>query len=72
MKSARISTEFSPVPATTGRRATRALWAVAPPVEKRAADDLGHETEVVRALSLAVPISLLLWVPLIWTAFRVL
>ncbi|MDF0489856.1 hypothetical protein PX554_17105 [Sphingomonas sp. H39-1-10] len=62
------SAEYSSLPARITRRARRSVWTSAPVATSEAAFDLSHETEVVRALSLAVPISLLLWAPLIWLA----
>ena len=49
------------------RALPRPMWRGAP-IRRPVATDLGHETEVIRALTLAVPISLALWVPLIWAA----
>ncbi|RZF64461.1 hypothetical protein EWE75_10955 [Sphingomonas populi] len=60
------SAEYCSLPARITRPAQRSVWTSAPVAKPSAANDLGHETEVMRALSLAVPISLLLWAPLIW------
>lgn len=60
------SAEYSSLPARISRRAQRSVWTSAPVAKPNAMNDIGHETEVMRALSLAVPISLVLWAPLIW------
>ena len=60
------SAEYSSLPARITRRTQRSVWTSAPVAKPSAANDLGHETEVMRALSLAVPLSLVLWAPLIW------
>jgi hypothetical protein len=57
---------FAPKAAT--RALPRAFWSAAPFTRAGLRDDLGHETEVMRALTLAVPISLALWAPLIAAA----
>jgi hypothetical protein len=43
----------------------QAAFRVTPNAPAADAQDLGHETEVIRGLTLAAPIALLLWVPLI-------
>jgi len=60
------SVEYGSFPARIARRAPRSVWTAAPVATPSNENDLSHETEVMRALTLAVPMSLLLWVPLIW------
>ncbi|AOH84028.1 hypothetical protein AWL63_08655 [Sphingomonas panacis] len=60
------SAEYSSLPARITRRTQRSVWTSAPVAKSSETSDLGHETEVMRALSLAVPLSLVLWAPLIW------
>lgn len=55
-------------PARAAPRARRSVWTAAPTTTPLGADEIGHETEVMRAITLAVPASLLLWVPVIWAA----
>jgi hypothetical protein len=50
------------------RRMPRPFWKAVPMARVGLTNDLGHETEVMRGLTLAVPISLALWVPLILAA----
>jgi len=49
----------------TARALPRAFWSTTPFKRSRRSSDLGHEVEVMRALTLAVPISLALWALLI-------
>jgi len=58
--------DFAPAPAA--RRMPRPFWGVAPITHAALTNDLGHETEVMRGLTLAVPLSLALWAPLIIAA----
>ncbi|WP_242150860.1 hypothetical protein [Sphingomonas sp. BAUL-RG-20F-R05-02] len=53
---------------TTARALPRAFWSTTPFKRSRQSSDLGHEVEVMRALTLAVPISLALWALLIAAA----
>jgi len=63
------SSKFTPAPGTAAaRRMPRPFWNAVPMARTGLANDLGHETEVMRGLTLAVPISLALWTPLIVAA----
>lgn len=65
-------TEYSSVSTSASRASRRSVWTAAPMIQPTAVNDINHEAEVVRAISVAVPISLLLWVPLIWVAAQYL
>lgn len=58
--------QYASLPARISRRSLRSLWTAAPSATPVAADKLSHDAEVMRALTLAVPLSLVLWAPLIW------